>query len=127
MTTRPCCGSGPAATASCPHCAPRPPAGCTPSGRHPADQPWSRKHADTQRRLCTWYLAPVIANLRCEDIKIADMEQVAVNAALTSGEGGRLARCISALVNGGPAAVRAADRYLMRAAGRLLRSQDDVQ
>jgi Transposase len=30
MTTRSCCGFGPAATASCPRCAPRPPAGSTP-------------------------------------------------------------------------------------------------
>ncbi len=28
-------------------------------GRHAASAPWSRKHADTQRRLCTRYLAPV--------------------------------------------------------------------
>jgi transposase len=30
MTTSLSCGSGPAGTASCPHCAPRPPAACTP-------------------------------------------------------------------------------------------------
>lgn len=68
--------------------------------RHPADRPWSRKHADAQARLCRKYLAPVIDCLRCEDIKVSDM-QAAVNAAPTAGEGDRLARCISALVNAG--------------------------
>ena len=33
-------------------------------GRHPAGQAWSRKHADTQRRLCARYLAPVISHGR---------------------------------------------------------------
>jgi hypothetical protein len=68
--------------------------------RHPADRPWSRKLADTQARLCRKYLAPVIDCLRCEDIKVSDF-QAAVNAAPTAGEGDRLARCISALVNAG--------------------------
>src|ERR1039457_2019121 len=57
-------------------------------GRHPASRPWSRKHADTQRRLCERYLAPVIAGLACEDIKTVHM-QAAVNAAPTAGEGAR--------------------------------------
>jgi integrase len=69
-------------------------------GRHRADRPWSRKHADTQARLCARYLAPVIARLACEDIKTAHM-QAAVNAAPTAGEGARLRRCISALVSAG--------------------------
>jgi integrase len=69
-------------------------------GRHPAGQGWSRKHADTQARLCRKYLEPVIGHLACEDIKTADM-QAAVNAAPTSGEGDRVRRCISALVNAG--------------------------
>jgi hypothetical protein len=43
-------------------------------GRLPASRPWSRKHADTQRRLCERYLAPVIACLACEDIKTAHMQ-----------------------------------------------------
>jgi hypothetical protein len=68
--------------------------------RHRAGQGWSRKHADTQRRLCQKYVAPVIGDLACEDIKTADM-QVAVNAAPTAGEGDRVRRCISALVNAG--------------------------
>jgi integrase len=69
-------------------------------GRHPAARPWSRKHADTQRRLCARYLAPVIAGLACEDIKTGHM-QAAVNAAPTAGEGARVRRCISALVSAG--------------------------
>jgi integrase len=68
--------------------------------RHPADRPWSRKHADTQARLCRKYLAPAIGALRCEDIKTADM-QAAVNAAPTAGEGDRVGRAISALVTAG--------------------------
>ena len=68
--------------------------------RHPADRPWSRKHADTQARLCRKYLTPVIGQLRCEDIKTADF-QAAVNAAPTAGEGDRVGRCVSALVTAG--------------------------
>ena len=63
-------------------------------------QPWSRKHADTQRRLCARFIAPVIGSLACQDIKTADMQR-AVNAAPTDGEGERLRRCISALVTAG--------------------------
>ena len=55
-------------------------------GRHRAGEGWSRKHADTQRRLCHKYLAPVIGHLACEDIKAADM-QAAVNAARPPGRG----------------------------------------
>ncbi len=69
-------------------------------GRHPAAAPWSRKHADTQARLCRKYVAPVIGGLACEDIKTADMQAV-VNAAPTVQEGARLRRCISALVTAG--------------------------
>jgi integrase len=69
-------------------------------GRHPAAKPWSRKHADTQARLCARYLTPVIARLACQDIKTAHM-QAAVNAAPTAGEGARVRRCISALVSVG--------------------------
>ena len=58
-------------------------------GRLPAGRPWSRKHADTQRRLCARYLAPVIAGLACEDIKTVHM-QAAVNAAPTAKEGARV-------------------------------------
>jgi integrase len=69
-------------------------------GRLPASAPWSRKHADTQRRLCQRYLAPVIADLACEDIKTVHMQAV-VNAAPTAGEGARVRRYVSALVGAG--------------------------
>ena len=69
-------------------------------GRHPAGRPWSRKHADTQRRLCARFAAPVIAAVPCQDIRVADMQQI-VNAAPTAGEGARLRRCLSAMVTAG--------------------------
>ena len=68
--------------------------------RHPAGRPWSAKHADTQRRLCERFVAPVIAAITCQDIKVADMQQ-AVSAAPTAGEGARLHRCLSAMVTAG--------------------------
>ena len=68
--------------------------------RHPAGKQWSRKHADTQRRLCRRYLAPVIGHVVCQDIKIGHMQE-AVNAAPTAGEGDRVRRCLSALVSAG--------------------------
>ena len=68
--------------------------------RHPAGRPWSAKHADTQRRLCERFVAPVIAAITCQDIKIADMQR-AVSAAPTAGEGARLHRCLSAMVTAG--------------------------
>jgi hypothetical protein len=55
--------------------------------RHPASKPWSRKHADTQRRLCERFVGPVIGKIpACQDIKVADMQRI-VNAAPTAGEG----------------------------------------
>ena len=69
-------------------------------GRHPANRPWSAKHADTQRRLCQRFVAPVIGTICCQDIKVADMQK-AVNAAPTAGEGARLHRCLSAMVTAG--------------------------
>ena len=71
--------------------------------RHPAGRPWSRRHADIQRRLCARFVAPVIASVACQDIRVADMQQV-VNAAPTAGEGARLRRCLSAMVTAGIAA-----------------------
>jgi integrase len=68
--------------------------------RHPADRPWSAKHADTQRRLCGRFIAPVIAAVTCQDIKVAHMQR-AVSAAPTAGEGARLHRCLSAMVTAG--------------------------
>jgi integrase len=71
--------------------------------RHPVSKPWSRKHADTQRRLCERFVAPVISGIRCQDIKVGDMQRV-VNAGPTEGEGARLRRCLSAMVTAGIAA-----------------------
>ena len=68
--------------------------------RHPARKQWSAKHADTQRRLCERFVAPVIAAITCQDITVADMQK-AVNAAPTEGEGARLRRCLSAMVTAG--------------------------
>jgi len=68
--------------------------------RHPARKPWSPKHADTQRRLCQRFVAPVIAGITCQNIKVADMQK-AVSAAPTEGEGARLHRCLSAMVTAG--------------------------
>jgi hypothetical protein len=48
--------------------------------RHPAGRAWSRKHADTQRRLCARYLAPVIGCLACQDIAVGDMQAVVIAA-----------------------------------------------
>src|SRR6185437_10717734 len=43
--------------------------------RHPAGRAWSRKHADTQRRLCERFAAPVIGGITCQDIRLADMQR----------------------------------------------------
>jgi hypothetical protein len=86
-------------------------------GRHPAERPWSRKHADTQRRLCARYLTPVIARLACQDIRTGDL-QAAVSAAPTAGEGARVARAVSALVSAG-----LAGGYLTSPRLRLVRWQ----
>ena len=63
-------------------------------------QPWSRKHAHTQRRLCERFVAPVLGGLACQDIRVADMQKI-VNAASTAGEGNRLRALVSALVGVG--------------------------
>ena len=68
--------------------------------RLPVDERWSRKHADTQRRLCKRFAAPVIDAVTCQDIKTRHMQKI-VNAAPTAGEGNRLHRMISALVSAG--------------------------
>jgi hypothetical protein len=65
--------------------------------RLPVDERWSRKHADTQRRLCEGFAGPVISAVTCQDIKAGHMQEI-VNAAPTPGEGGRVRRTISALV-----------------------------
>ena len=69
-------------------------------GRLPADRQWSRKHADTQRRLCERFVAPAIGSRPCQDIRLADMQRV-VNAAPTAGEGKRVQQMMSALVAAG--------------------------
>jgi len=71
--------------------------------RHPAGREWSPKHADTQRRLCQRFIAPVIAAICCQDIKTAHVQKI-VNAAPTAGEGARLRRTLSAMVITGIAA-----------------------
>jgi integrase len=68
--------------------------------RLPADRRWSRKHADTQRRLYERFAAPVIGGVACQDITTWHMQQV-VNAAPTAQEGARVHRMISALVGAG--------------------------
>ena len=68
--------------------------------RLPPDGQWSRKHADTQRRLCERFAAPVIGTVTCQDIKTRHTQKI-VNAAPTAGEGARVARMISALVGVG--------------------------
>jgi hypothetical protein len=42
-------------------------------GRLPVGKQWSRKYADTQRRLCQRFAAPVIATVTCQDIKPSHM------------------------------------------------------
>ena len=81
--------------------------------RLPVEDRWSRKHAYTQRRLCERFAAPVIATLTCQDIKTSHMQQI-VNAAPTAGEGARVARMLSALVNAGIAAGYLANPRLAR-------------
>ena len=68
--------------------------------RLPVKDRWSRKHADTQRRLCERFAAPVITTVACQDIKTEHTQKI-VNAAPTAGEGDRVHRMISALVTAG--------------------------
>jgi len=68
--------------------------------RLPVHERWSRKHADTQRRLCERFAAPVIEAVTCQDITTDHMQDI-VNAAPTPGEGDRVHRMISALVSAG--------------------------
>ena len=68
--------------------------------RLPAAHRWSRRHTDTQRRLCERFAAPVIAALTCQDIKTEHTQKI-VNAAPTAGEGDRVHRMLSALVTAG--------------------------
>jgi hypothetical protein len=68
--------------------------------RLPVRDRWSRKHSDTQRRLCERFAAPVIAAVTCQDIKTEHTQRI-VNAAPMAGEGDRVHRMIFALVTAG--------------------------
>jgi integrase len=68
--------------------------------RLPVQDRWSRRHADTQRRLCERFAAPVIAAVTCQDIKTEHTQKI-VNAAPTAWEGDRVHRMISAMVTAG--------------------------
>jgi integrase len=68
--------------------------------RLPVAKRWSRRHADTQRRLCQRFAAPVIAAVTCQDITVGHMQRI-VSAAPTASEGERLHRCLSAMVTAG--------------------------
>jgi len=69
-------------------------------GRLPAEPRWSRKHADSQRRLCQRFAAPVIGAVACQDITAGHAQKI-VNAAPAAGEGGRVHRMLSALAGAG--------------------------
>jgi hypothetical protein len=47
----------------------------------------SRKHADTLRRLCERFAAPVIATITCQDIRAGHMQKI-VDSAPTTKEAG---------------------------------------
>jgi hypothetical protein len=68
--------------------------------RLPVAERWPRKHADTQRRLCQRFAAPVIGAVTCQGITIGHMQKI-VSAGPTAGEGDRLHRMLSAMVGAG--------------------------
>jgi integrase len=68
--------------------------------RLPVADRWSRKHADTQRRLSQRYAVPVIGAVTCQDITVSHTQKI-VNAAPTAGEGDRVHRMLSAMVGAG--------------------------
>jgi integrase len=68
--------------------------------RLPVADRWSRKHTDSQGRLCERFVLPVIEAVVCQDITVAHMQEI-VNAPATAGEGDRVRRVISALVSAG--------------------------
>jgi hypothetical protein len=61
---------------------------------------WSRRHADTQRQLCSRFAVPVIGTVSCQDIRTRHTQAI-VNAAPTAGEDDRVRRMVSALLNAG--------------------------
>ena len=91
--------------------------------RLPVKDRWSRKHADTQRRLCERFAAPFITTVACQDLKTEHTQKI-VNSAPTAGEGDRVHRMISALVraglDGGYLANPRLARVHWQAGGRLL-------
>src|ERR1700751_2130122 len=62
--------------------------------RLPVERRWSRKHADSQRRLCQRFAAPVIGTVTCQDITASHTQKI-VNAAPTAGKGGRVHRMLA--------------------------------
>jgi integrase len=68
--------------------------------RLPPKDRWSRKHADTQARLCRRLAMPVIAAVTSQDITQDHMQQI-VSAAPTASEGDRVRRCLSAMTAAG--------------------------
>ena len=68
--------------------------------RLPVEKRWSRRHADTQRRLCSRFAVPVIGAVTCQDITTGHTQSI-VNAAPTASEGDRVRRMISAMVSAG--------------------------
>jgi hypothetical protein len=68
--------------------------------RLPVEGRWSRKHADSQRRLCQRFAAPVINVVTCQDITVSHIQKI-VNAAPTASEGGRVHRMLFAIVGAG--------------------------
>ena len=53
--------------------------------RLPVDKRWSRRHADTQKRLCRRFARPVIDAVTCQDITHRHMQAI-VNAARPPGK-----------------------------------------
>jgi integrase len=53
-----------------------------------------------QRYLCDRFARPVIASVSCQDLSVGHMQKI-VNAAPTAGEGARVHRMLSAMVNAG--------------------------
>jgi hypothetical protein len=57
--------------------------------RLPVEGRWSRKHADSQRRLCQRFAAPVIGAVTCQDITVSYTQKI-VNAVTRSPADGLL-------------------------------------
>jgi len=68
--------------------------------RLPVEGRWSRRQADSQRRLCQRFAEPVINVVTCQDITVSHTQRI-VNAAPTASEGNRVHRMLSAMVSAG--------------------------